>query len=1121
MQKIKGLDYLAWLAGSFLVCCVYFALASFGLGWSQFTSGITLVWPAAGLALFCCLKFGWRILPGVFFGSFLATVWLHFGKQFTLSWEHYLLAACMALADSLQAFWIARMNRRLVRRDFNFSILRLLPFAASIFIGCLVSSSIGTLILHQLDLVSSDELLKSWLFWWMGDSAGMLVFAPLLFWISTKKIRQNNPKARAFLLLSTITGMSIFIFAAISYIDAHKNKQQNELASQRLQVALENRLELSLRDLDVMNRFYYKIYPTEKDFVEVSKPLLERSPWINQMVWLPLNSIRSNVQSYTWAFGVNDRGEADPSAILIPIIKATQENRQVFASSFLQKNPEQMPKLYLFHPIEDCLNRQIGKCSFRGWVVADIEIKEWLNYALEQITRGSQNTLLEISNQQQTHRFQYIDKSWTLVHAEALQNKQLLITAPWPILNHQYSIRIYATDESHWQPRWPQIIALVCCLLVLSLLIAYLYAQQKHDDLIANNQEKLQQEVDFHTRSLRTANDWLLKEIADRQEAQELLQQSQDELEKREQHLRSLLDNIPDPVWFKDKQGIYQGCNQAFARFMGKSERDIIGSNEYHLVAKEKAEEFRLHDEEAIKAAGRAHRYEQWLLAADGSPHLLDILKVGLTNHQGETVGVLGIARDATEKHQLITELQLARDHAEEATKSKSRFLANMSHEIRTPLNAVLGYAQLLMRDKDIGPRQQEKLSSILTSGHKLLGLINDILDLSKIESGAIQIKKDFFDLHQEIATVQTVVSDRAKAKNLTLAININLPKPFVVSGDRQKLGQILINLLSNAIKFTFEGQISLDVFVSTQGVEFVVADTGMGISEKELGELFVAFKQGSAGEQAGGTGLGLTLSRHLAEAMGGSLQLKSQIAIGTTATLRLPLQQESVQLTDQFLHHSQSIRFATTPRILVVEDDIASNQILSDLLRQTGCEVNSAFNGKEGLQQAQANSFDLIFTDIRMPDMNGLEMLQALRKLDAYQTLPIIAVSASSLEHERDYYLAKGFQHFVGKPYSFDEIYQCLIEFAQAEVIETASHELQQDVQDQTETIDWAAATPALKRITAFAAQGDMTNVKLHISKLSAAQIGKSAYQQLTTAIKQYDLELIEKLIKGWLEQN
>lgn len=1117
-QNIKKFRHLAWLAGSILVCFAYFALASFGLGWSQFTSGITLVWPAAGLALFCCLKFGWRILPGIFFGSFLATVWLHFGKQFSLNWEHYLLAACMALADSLQALWIARMNRRLVRRDFNFSILRLLPFVASIFVGCLVSSSIGTLILHYLELVSRDELLKSWLFWWMGDSAGMLVFAPLLFWISTKKIRQENPKARAFLLLSAITGMSIFILAAISYIDANKNKQQNELASHRLQVALENRLELSLRDLDVMNRFYYKIYPTEKDFVEVSKPLLERSPWINQMVWLPLNSIRSNVQSYTWAFGVNNKGHADPATILIPIIKATNDNRQVFASSFLQKDPGAIPKLYLFHPIEDCLNRQTGKCSFRGWVVADIELKEWLDYALRQIARDDKSNLLEISNNQHRYQFQYTDKNWVQLSSERFHNKQLLITSHWPLLNHQYSIRIYATGESHLQPRWPQLIALVCCALVLSLLIAYLYAQQKHDDLVANNQEKLQQEVDFHTRSLRTANDWLLKEIADRQQTQELLQQSQAELEQREQHLRSLLDNIPDPVWFKDRQGIYQGCNQAFARFMGKTEQEIVGNNEYFLAAKEKADEFRLHDEQAIKAAGKPHRYEQWLLAADGSQHLLDILKVALVNHQGDIFGVLGIARDATEKHQLISALQLARDHAEQATQSKSRFLANMSHEIRTPLNAVLGYAQLLMRDKEIGARQQEKLSSILTSGHKLLGLINDILDLSKIESGAIQIKKDFFDLHQEIATVQTVVSDRAKAKNLTLAININLPKPFVVSGDRQKLGQILINLLSNAIKFTFEGQINLDVLSTTQGIEFIVTDTGMGISEKELGELFVAFKQGSAGEQAGGTGLGLTLSRHLAEAMGGSLQLQSQIAVGTKATLRLPLQQESIQLTDQFLHHSQSIQFTQAPRILVVEDDIASNQILSDLLRQTGSTVDSAYNGKEGLQQAQTNRFDLIFTDIRMPDMNGLEMLQALRKLEAYQTVPIIAVSASSLEHERDYYLAKGFQHFVGKPYSFDEIYQCLIEFAQAEIIEAEVATSGEIAPALDEAIDWAAATPELKRIAAYAAQGDMTNVKLHIGKLNAGQIGKSAYQQLTTAIKHYDLELIEKLIKGWL---
>jgi two-component system aerobic respiration control sensor histidine kinase ArcB len=480
-------------------------------------------------------------------------------------------------------------------------------------------------------------------------------------------------------------------------------------------------------------------------------------------------------------------------------------------------------------------------------------------------------------------------------------------------------------------------------------------------------------------------------------------------------------------------------------------------------------------------------------------------------------IGVLGIGRDISEKHYLINALQVAKDTAQAATQAKSRFLANMSHEIRTPLNAVLGYSQLLIRDKEIGPKQQEKLAAILTSSHKLLDLINDILDLSKIESGALNIKQDYFDLHQEVTTVLTVVSDRARAKNLLLDVGISVPKPYVVKGDRQKLGQILINLLSNAIKFTEHGKVGLHLQKTVYGIEFVVSDTGAGIAENELAELFVAFKQGMAGENVGGTGLGLTLSRHLAEAMGGSLQLQSQIGVGTKAFLRLPFKEESTELKDEFLANLTSIELTRVVNILVVEDDKASNQILVDLLIEIGCQVDYAFDGREGLEKSIQKHFDLIFTDIRMPDINGLEMLQALRQIPTYANTPVIAVSASSLEHEREYYMAQGFQDFIGKPYSFNEIFQALIKFADAKHMENKV-KIDQEPEQQEETVDLIAARPKLEPLMDFATRGDMSQVKSLFAKISPEIIGKNHHQQLATALKHYDLEKVEQLIRSWL---
>jgi two-component system, OmpR family, aerobic respiration control sensor histidine kinase ArcB len=895
MSTPNLMNLLRWLLLNIAITGLYFFLAKFGMAWSSLTSNITLVWPAAGLALFCFFTFGWRIAPAIFFGSFLATQLLHFNQLFKPDVTIILLAMTMAFADALQAWVIARFNQSLMKTDFNQSILRLLPFVASVFVACFISCTLGTVVLHHLQIVTHDELYKSWLFWWMGDSAGMLLLAPILLWIGSKIQGKENPKARALLLLSSVTGVSIFVLAAIGYMES----------------GLANDFEVN----------------------------------------------------------------------------------------------------------------------------------------------------------------------------------------------------------------WIQVIALIGCLLVISLLIAYVHVQQKNDDLLASNQQKLQDDIDLHTESLRAANDWLLKEIADRKLTQDLLEKSQQDLFQREQHLRSLLDNIPDPVWLKNIDGIYLSCNKAFATFLGLPENELVGKNENELVSAETAKDFKINDEKALQNNHQPHRYEQWLLSSDGSKHLLDTLKVGIKNLQGEVIGVLGIARDITEKHQLISALQIARDTAEEATKSKSRFLANMSHEIRTPLNAVLGYTQLLIRDKDMSHKQQEKLSAILTSGHKLLDLINDILDLSKIESGALNIKQDYFDLHQEMSTVITVIADRARTKNLPVYTHFAIPKPFIVKGDRQKLGQILINLLSNAIKFTSQGQINIELLPTHSGIEFIVTDTGTGIAEKELSELFIAFKQGIAGEDAGGTGLGLTLSRHLAEAMGGSLQLQSQVGVGTKAFLHLPLKEEMIQLPDHDFEQIKSISLSKAVNVLVVEDDIASNNILVDLLLQTGCDVSSAINGREGLEKASAKKFDLIFTDIRMPDVNGLEMLRTLRKQSAYQYTPIIAVSASSLEHEREYYLAQGFHDFIGKPYAFDEIYKALIKFADAQYDESVSENTDDNLDLSNDEIDLQKIHTELKILLAYAAQGDMSNTKSTIAKLDTDVLGKQNHQQLMTALKNYQLEKVEALVKNWLE--
>lgn len=894
---------------------VYFLFVQFGMAWSSLTSQVSLVWPAAGLALFALLLFGMRVLPGLFLGALLATQFLHFDAHIGRSYITWGAAALNSSADVLQALLIARINRGLLSRNLLVNLRRTLIFIASIFICAVISSSIGVYTLNVLGMVPDAELGKTWAFWWMGDSIGMLVMTALFSWLLIPRIRQNT-HAQAFLLLCAGVGLVFFLVSALGYIE-HSEAQRLAIAAREMTLA-----------------------------AQLDPPL-------------------------------------------------------------------------------------------------------------------------------------------------------------W------------------YQPSWLQISALALGLTLIGLLTAYLRTRQQHDELLRENQVRLEAEVLSHTQALRKANDWLLNEVVQRQEAQERLQESQLALRAREQHLRSLLDNIPDPVWFKNLEGVYISCNKAFADMLGYPEVELIGKNENQLVADELAELFQKNDQQTLKNDG-VYRYEQ-MIDIDAQHHyLLDIIKVALHDEQGRVAGILGIGRDIYAQKEAERQLSLAKNTAEEATRAKSRFLANMSHEIRTPLNAVLGYTQLLMRDEKISGNQRERLQLILVASQRLLSLINDVLDLSKIESGALNLRKEYFDLHQEVADIQAIMAERAEIKGLQLITQVDLPAPFIVKGDRQKIGQILLNLLGNAIKFTPQGSVSLYVANLQGEVEFVIGDTGPGISQEELAELFAAFKQGQAGEDSGGTGLGLTLSRHLAQGMGGNLQLSSVLGQGTLAHLLLPLVNENVLLDPRDSKTTvKCLAEGSQVKVLVVEDDSASCEILVDLLQQIGCDTYAAHDGREGLAMCHAHQFDIIFTDIRMPGMNGLEMFRQLRTRANYAVTPIVAVSASSLEHERTYYLAQGFQEFIGKPYAFDDVFSALRQFTTA-VFEgddgplLLAHDNANAAEAEPELM---AISGLLQEFAAAAASGDMITSKKIMSDLTVEQLGKQRYQQLLTALRQYDLERVEQQIKSWLE--
>ena len=398
--------------------------------------------------------------------------------------------------------------------------------------------------------------------------------------------------------------------------------------------------------------------------------------------------------------------------------------------------------------------------------------------------------------------------------------------------------------------------------------------------------------------------------------------------------------------------------------------------------------------------------------------------------------GVVLTIEDITAKKQSTEELRRAKEAAEAANRTKSEFLANMSHELRTPLNAILGYSQLMQRDPDLRAGQQDYLRTINRSGEHLLALINDVLEISKIEAKRITLTPRAFDLHAMLEDLCAMFKLRTDEKRLAFDFGKTDELPRYVIADANKFRQIMINLLGNAVKFTDNGGIAVRAAVkdNTAGVMRLVVeveDTGPGISEDERGRIFQAFEQTETGRQKqGGTGLGLTISREYARLMDGDIFLASRVGEGSVFRFECKVRTGRETDIKEKARQDRVVGLAPgrqVPRILVAEDRLESRLLLAKFLEQAGFDVRQAENGKEAVALFKQWSPHFIWMDIRMPVMDGLEATRCIRELQGGDTVRIAALTASVMEEERESVLSAGCDEFVRKPYRISKIFQVM----------------------------------------------------------------------------------------------
>jgi signal transduction histidine kinase/CheY-like chemotaxis protein/HPt (histidine-containing phosphotransfer) domain-containing protein len=362
-------------------------------------------------------------------------------------------------------------------------------------------------------------------------------------------------------------------------------------------------------------------------------------------------------------------------------------------------------------------------------------------------------------------------------------------------------------------------------------------------------------------------------------------------------------------------------------------------------------------------------------------------------------------------------------------------FFANMSHEIRTPMNGILGIGALLYKT-NLTPKQKQFTKLILESGNNLLHIVNDILDLSKIQSGQFILETTPFDITDKIHSTLQAFHFRAEDKGIELRFVNKLPKDLIVEGDPYRLGQILTNLLSNALKFTVEGSVVVSAEQVTQGTksplfEIKVTDTGMGISKENQSAIFQQFIQAKADitRKFGGTGLGLSICKNLVEMQGGTIVVESELNKGSTFTVSIPYKLSSETNLKKELRKSDTIRSVEKKKILVAEDVSVNQLIAKHILKGWGHTVTIVQNGKEVLKVLGKNNYDLILMDIHMPEMNGVVATKLIRQLrnNKKAAIPIIAVTAAAFKHETERYLEAGMNDFIIKPYTEEKLYEVI----------------------------------------------------------------------------------------------
>ncbi|WP_276481951.1 PAS domain-containing hybrid sensor histidine kinase/response regulator [Paraflavitalea pollutisoli] len=503
-------------------------------------------------------------------------------------------------------------------------------------------------------------------------------------------------------------------------------------------------------------------------------------------------------------------------------------------------------------------------------------------------------------------------------------------------------------------------------------------------------------------------------------------------LEKVSAEIHDLYNNAPCGYHSLDKDGYFQAINQTELNWLGYRREEVIGKLKFTDVLDEASAAIVETRFPQFKKNGELRELRLNMMNKLGFLIPVSLNAIAIYNEQDEYVSNRSTVFDVSEQEKTEDALKEAKRDAEQSANVKEQFLANMSHEIRTPINAVIGFTNLLQKTS-LAPEQEQYVRLVQSASESLLTIINDILDISKIEAGMLRIEKSPFSLRGLCSSLETMFQPRVREKHLTLHFEIQESIPDTLTGDAVRLTQILVNLINNAIKFTHEGGIQVKIapvqqLADTIRIRFLVQDTGIGIPTDKLDSIFERFEQGEAHttRKYGGTGLGLSIVRNLIELQEGSINVKSEAGKGTAFIFDLPY--EILPMHDNTLPGESSDAASSLNgtfedvKILAVEDNQMNQLLMKHTFQHWNLHYELAENGQQAIDKLKMDKFDLVLLDIQMPVMDGYITARTIRH-ELKSNIPIIAMTAHAMAGEREKCLSHGMNDYISKPIQEKEL--------------------------------------------------------------------------------------------------